>query len=127
MEKKDPKQLLEIMRDSGGLEGADTLNNVQRVRDLRKGCGLTLAQAAQHAGLARSTLSKIENGKMSLTYEALKKLTVVLGIFVPRWFTPAVNSLINGHMVVTKIRQETALTTPTYEHELLSESLMKKE
>ena len=64
---------------------------------------------------------------MSPTYEALKKLAVRLGIHVPRLFTPAVNSLINGHMVVTKIRQGTALTTATYEHELLSESLMKKE
>ena len=64
---------------------------------------------------------------MSLTYEALKKLTVVLGIFVPRWFTPAVNSLISGRMVVKKIGQGTALATAKYEHELLSEPLIKKE
>ena len=62
MEKKDPKHLLEIVRDGGGSEEIDALNFGQRVRYLRKGCGWTLKQAAQYAGLARSTLSKIENG-----------------------------------------------------------------
>ena len=59
MEKRDPKQLLEIERDSGGSEGVVALNLGQRVRDLRKACGWPLEQATQHAGLARSTLSKI--------------------------------------------------------------------
>ena len=80
---KDPRQLLEILRDGGGTEGVELLNLGQRVRALRKGCGWTLAQASKHAGLARSTLLKIENGQMSPTYEALKKLAVGLGIFVP--------------------------------------------
>jgi transcriptional regulator with XRE-family HTH domain len=39
------------------------------VRALRKDRGWTLEQAAAAAGLARSTLSKIENGQMSPTYE----------------------------------------------------------
>jgi transcriptional regulator with XRE-family HTH domain len=40
------------------------------------------------AGLARSTLSKIENGQMSPTYDALKKLAGGLAISVPQLFTP---------------------------------------
>ena len=63
---------------------------------------------------------------MSPTYEALKKLAVGLGISVPQLFTPAVNSPISGRMVVTKTGQGNALATATYEHELLSESLMQK-
>ncbi len=126
MEKKDPRQLLEIVRGSGTTEGADTLNLGQRVRDLRKGCGWTLEQAAQHAGLARSTLSKIENGQMSPTYEALKKLAVGLGISVPQLFMPPLNNQISGRIVVTKTGQGAAQVTATYEHELLSESLTKK-
>lgn len=126
MEKKDQKQLLEIVRHGGEKEGSEPLNLGQRVRDLRKGCGWTLEQAAQHAGLARSTLSKIENGQMSPTYEALKKLAIGLGISVPQLFTPPVNNQISGRMVVTKTGQGTAHATTTYEHELLSESLTKK-
>ena len=50
----------------------EPLNLAQRVRSLRKERDWTLEQAARRAGLARSTLSKIENGQMSPTYEALK-------------------------------------------------------
>ena len=126
METKDPRQLPEILRDGGGTEGAEPLNFGQRVRDLRKGCRSTLAQASKYAGLARSTLSKIENGQMSPTYEALKKLAVGLGIFVPQLFTPPVNNQISGRIVVTKTEQGTTHATATYEHELLSDSLTKK-
>ena len=59
MEKRDPKQLLEIERDNGGTEGVVALNLGQRVRDLRKAYGWTVEQATQHAGFAGSTLSKI--------------------------------------------------------------------
>lgn len=45
-----------------------------RVRGLRRQRGWTLERAAQATGLARSTLSKIENGQMSPTYDALTKL-----------------------------------------------------
>jgi transcriptional regulator with XRE-family HTH domain len=85
-----------------------------------------LEQAASQAGLARSTLSKIENGQMSPTYEALKKLAVGLEISVPQLFTPPVKDQINGRMAVTKSGQGAAHVTTTYEHELLGEALTKK-
>jgi transcriptional regulator with XRE-family HTH domain len=97
------------------------------VRDLRKARSWTLEQAAQQAGLARSTLSKIENGQMSPTYDALKKLAVGLDISVPQLFTPPVKDQINGRMVITKNGQGTAHATATYEHELLADGLTKKQ
>jgi transcriptional regulator with XRE-family HTH domain len=96
------------------------------VRELRKARNWTLEQAAQQAGLARSTLSKIENSQMSPTYEALRKLAVGLEISVPQLFTPPVKNQINGRMASTKSGQGTAHPTTTYEHELLAESLSKK-
>ena len=126
MEKKDQKQLLEIVRHGGEKEGSEPLNLGQRVRDLRKGCGWTLEQAAQHAGLARSTLSKIENGQMSPTYDALKKLAVGLEISVPQLFTPPSKNEVSGRLIVTKAGQGTAHATTTYEHDLLSEGLTQK-
>ena len=78
MTNADPKRLIRISRESGadGLmePPPEPLNLGHRVRELRKAKGWTLDQAATQAGLARSTLSKIENGQMSPTYEALKKL-----------------------------------------------------
>ena len=125
MSETDPKQLIKIARENGSEEFAEPLDLGSRVRDLRKARSWTLEQAAQQAGLARSTLSKIENGQMSPTYDALKKLAVGLDISVPQLFTPPVKDQINGRMVITKNGQGTAHATATYEHELLADGLTK--
>ena len=127
MSETDPKQLIKIARENGSHEFAEPLDLGSRVRDLRKARSWTLEQAAQQAGLARSTLSKIENGQMSPTYDALKKLAVGLDISVPQLFTPPVKDQINGRMVITKNGQGTAHATATYEHELLADGLTKKQ
>lgn len=126
MNSQDPKSLITIARANSDDVIAEPLNLGERVRDLRKARNWTLEQAATQAGLARSTLSKIENGQMSPTYEALKKLAVGLEISVPQLFTPPVKDQINGRMAVTKSGQGAAHVTTTYEHELLGESLTKK-
>ena len=64
---KDPKSLIEIARATGNDEMPEPLDLGARVRELRKARDWTLEQAAGQAGLARSTLSKIENGQMSPT------------------------------------------------------------
>ena len=127
MSDTDPKQLIKIARENGAEEFAEPLDLGSRVRDLRKARNWTLEQAAQQAGLARSTLSKIENGQMSPTYDALKKLAVGLDISVPQLFTPPVKDQTNGRMVITKNGQGTAHATTTYEHELLADGLTKKQ
>ena len=123
----DPKSLIRIARENGGEGHATPVDLGARVRELRKARDWTLEQAANQAGLARSTLSKIENGQMSPTYDALKKLAVGLEISVPQLFTPPRQGQINGRMAVTKSGQGNAQATVTYEHELLAETLTKKQ
>jgi transcriptional regulator with XRE-family HTH domain len=126
MSDSDPKNLIRLARENGATEMAEPLNLGERVRELRKARAWTLEQAATQAGLARSTLSKIENGQMSPTYEALKKLAVGLEISVPQLFTPPVKEQVNGRMSVTKTGEGAPHVTVTYEHELLSAGLTKK-
>jgi len=127
MTNADPKRLIRVARESGGAEPpAEPLNLGQRVRDLRKAHGWTLDQAATRAGLARSTLSKIENGQMSPTYEAVKKLAEGLKISVPQLFTPAGKAQVSGRMTVTKSGTGQGHATATYEHELLGGTLSRK-
>ena len=97
-----------------------------RVRDLRKERDWTLEQAAKKAGMARSTLSKIENGQMSPTYDGLKKLATGLGISVPQLFTPPAKDQVTGRYAITKKDEGQPLATVTYEHVLLANSLTKK-
>lgn len=121
-----PETLISIARESGAAAPVEPLNLGQRVRDLRKERGWTLHQAAGQAGLARSTLSKIENGQMSPTYDALRKLAVGLGISVPQLFTPPSKAQVTGRRAVTKAGEGQALATATYEHELLAGALSPK-
>ncbi|SLN12644.1 DNA-binding transcriptional repressor PuuR [Roseovarius litorisediminis] len=127
MKQKTPENLIRVARENGQTAEAEPLNLGARVRELRKSRNWTLEQAAGQAGLARSTLSKIENGQMSPTYEALKKLAVGLEISVPQLFTAPKRDQINGRMSVTKSGTGTPQATVTYEHELLGETLTNKQ
>lgn len=124
----DPTGIIRIARADGAeTERAEPLNLGLRVRELRKERGWTLEQAAGQAGLARSTLSKIENGQMSPTYEALKKLAEGLAISVPQLFTPPSKGQVSGRMAVTKSGDGQAHATATYEHRLLAGALRAKQ
>lgn len=126
MTDSDPKNLIRLARENGQEEVGQPLDLGARVRELRKARDWTLEQAAKQAGLARSTLSKIENGQMSPTYEALKKLATGLEISVPQLFTAPSKGQVNGRMTVTKADEGTHHITTTYEHDLLAETLTQK-
>jgi transcriptional regulator with XRE-family HTH domain len=126
MSDRDMPSLIRLARESGAREEPQPLDLGARVRELRQTRNWTLEQAARQAGLARSTLSKIENGQMSPTYDALKKLATGLQIPVPQLFTPPRAEKVNGRMGVTRAGEGTAHATATYEHELLGGALTKK-
>ena len=127
MSDENEPALIRLARASNA--GADDPQPVDlgaRVRDLRKARDWTLEQAAKKAGMARSTLSKIENGQMSPTYDGLKKLATGLGISVPQLFTPPAKDQVTGRYTVTKTGEGQPLATVTYEHMLLANALTKK-
>lgn len=126
MTDRDMPSLIRLARESGAREEPQPLDLGARVRELRHAQNWTLEQAARQAGLARSTLSKIENGQMSPTYDALKKLATGLQIPAPQLFTPPRAEKVNGRMGVTRSGEGTAHATATYEHELLGGALTKK-
>ncbi len=127
MSTRDPKSLIKIAHETGGESQPEPLDLGVRVRELRKARDWTLEQAANKAGLARSTLSKIENGQMSPTYEALKKLATGLQISIPQLFTPPQREQVNGRLAVTGAEDGQSLATATYEHTLLADTLTKKQ
>lgn len=118
--------LIKLAREDGSASTVEPLNLGARVRELRKERSWTLEQAAQEAGLARSTLSKIENDQMSPTFELMRKLASGLGIDMPQLFTPPKKAQVNGRMDVTRSEQGQQHVTPTYDHELLNSALTKK-
>jgi transcriptional regulator with XRE-family HTH domain len=126
MIEKNPHIIKIARADSDEAENVTPLNLGQRVRELRKARNWTLEQAAQQAGLARSTLSKIENEQMSPTFDAVKKLAVGLGISVPQLFTAPKTGQVMARMATTRDGEGKSHVTPTYEHEMLAPALTTK-
>ncbi|MCW8333411.1 helix-turn-helix domain-containing protein [Vibrio paucivorans] len=98
----------------------------QRIKDLRAKMGLTLEEASQRTGLARSTLSKIENEQISPTFQAMQKLAVGLQIDMPQLFEPPRKKVATGRRDISRAGQGKPHPTPTYEHELLATQLSNK-
>ncbi len=98
----------------------------ERVREFRRRNNWTLEEAGRRTGLARSTLSKIENEQMSPTFEVVQKLAAGLEIELPQLFVAAESEGTSGRRTLTRAGEGRARVTPTYEHELLNVELARK-
>lgn len=98
----------------------------KRLKEIRKSLGLTLEEAGKKSGLARSTLSKIENEQISPTFQVMQKLTNGLQIDIPQLFSPPKKVTATGRCDITPNEGGKAHPTSTYEHELLAHRLINK-
>ena len=83
----------------------------QRIRRWREARGLNQQALADRAGFARSTLSKIENGLLSPTFEILLKLAQGFGCDLADLVRAETPSLV-GRMVVDRGQHDKAITNP---------------
>ncbi|NLS13292.1 helix-turn-helix domain-containing protein [Vibrio sp. SM6] len=109
-----------------GRDGIEPLRLGERIKQLRTEQGLTLEEASQRTGLARSTLSKIENEQISPTFQAMQKLAHGFEIDMPQIFEPPSTPAATGRRDITLCGQGKTHPTPTYEHELLVTQLSNK-
>lgn len=99
----------------------------ERLKEIRLAHQWTLEDVSQRTGLARSTLSKIENDQISPTFTAVQKLINGLGIDLPQLLSPPrVQPRTLGRRDLTRRGEGQRHPTPTYEHELLSCELAQK-
>ncbi|MCP1363319.1 helix-turn-helix domain-containing protein, partial [Halomonas sp. BBD45] len=68
---------------SGRKPFVEPLRLGERLKEIRLANQWTLEDVSQRTGLARSTLSKIENDQISPTFTAVQKLIGGLGIDLP--------------------------------------------
>ncbi|WP_033932166.1 helix-turn-helix domain-containing protein [Vibrio cholerae] len=109
-----------------GEQGIEPLKLGQRIKDIRTRLGITLEEASQRTGLARSTLSKIENEQISPTFQAMQKLAHGLQIDMPQLFEPPKKIVATGRRDITRKEAGKPHPTQTYEHELLATQLSNK-
>lgn len=98
----------------------------ERLRTIRTKLGLTLAAAAQLTGTGTSTLSKIENGQMSPTYDVLQKIVAGLQIDLVDLFDAKQHVLPSGRRAITRAGAGSMHVTPQYKYEALVTELTHK-
>lgn len=102
------------------------------LRTIRARMGLTLAETSARTGLAVSTLSKVENGQLSLTYDKLVQLSEGLEIDISTFFDP-IPPNGEGHdpqptarRSVTRRGDGLLISTPDYDYRYLCTDLSRK-
>jgi transcriptional regulator with XRE-family HTH domain len=98
------------------------------LKALRMQRGWTLADVSERTDLPVSTLSKIENDRMSLTYDKLARISAGLGVDVSQLFTPQVvgGGVVNGRRSVTPAGQGQTIETQNYHHIYPSADFLNK-
>jgi transcriptional regulator with XRE-family HTH domain len=99
----------------------------ERVRELRRAKGLTLRELSRTAGFAPSTLSKIENGQLSASFDSLVKLAEGLGVDFAELFAGESALAATARRSITAKGGGRVHDTGTYQYELLCTDLTRKQ
>ena len=99
------------------------------LKSLRLANGWTLAEVSKRTGLPVSTLSKVENDKMSLSYDKLARISKGLEIDIGQLFslentTPL--SLVTGRRSITRAGEGRLIETETYASTYCATDLLNK-
>lgn len=101
---------------------------LRRVRILNR---WTLADVSARTGLPVSTLSKIENDKVSLSYDKLSRLSQGLGIDIAELFSPQpaaqAPAPLTGRRSFTPAGQGKLIETPNFRHLYPAADLLNKQ
>ena len=97
-----------------------------RLRELRKAKGWTLSKVSEMTGLAPSTLSKVENKQISLTYDNLAKLADGLKIDLADLFTPETIQATTGRRSITRLTEGRPEESANYIHVYCASELSRK-
>ena len=99
----------------------------RKSKGLRLAAGLTLSELSVRSGISQSTLSKIENGQLSPTYEKILALSNGLGVDVAELFSDAPTGGPVGRREVTRKGQGITHSSAQYDYEVLCAGMSGKQ
>ncbi|MCV0396732.1 MAG: XRE family transcriptional regulator [Rhizobiaceae bacterium] len=97
----------------------------ERLRKLRRERGLTLQEVATRAGLAVSTVSKVERGLMAPTYDRFSQLAEGLGVDMAALFADG-ERFRPGEVAIARAGQFRLHETENYVYEMLFPEVWNK-
>jgi transcriptional regulator with XRE-family HTH domain len=100
------------------------------LRQLRREKSLTLAEVSQRTGFSVPTLSKVENDRLSLSYDKLIRLSEGLGVDISQLFAPVDGEhsprTITGRRSVNRNGDGELVATRNYDYRYLSADVTRK-
>jgi transcriptional regulator with XRE-family HTH domain len=98
------------------------------LRALRARHGWTLAYVSERTGFSVTTLSKVENDRISLSYDKLVRLSEGLEIDIEELFAVpnAGQAVVSGRRSINPARGGTLVATRNYDYRYLSTDLVHK-
>lgn len=113
-----------------GERGAGQANPGAALNAARKRQGLTLVELSTRCGLPVSTLSKLENGKMALTFDKLTRISEALGVDIAELFASAAGgsdpARFSGRRSITRAGEGYAIESAIYAHRYPAADLLNK-
>lgn len=97
-----------------------------RMKTLRQSRGFTLEVAARRTGLALSTIHKIENGRVSPSFENLVRIARAYDVGMERLFASDLAAQPTTRMTVTRAGEGRKLRSKHFEYEALCNALSDK-
>lgn len=97
-----------------------------RLKQLRQANDMTVAALSQAAGVAKSTISKIESGQMSPTFDIIQKVAKGLNLNVAAFFADNEQRSTSGRRALTPRGEGKKNENPYYVHRLLCTELASK-
>ncbi len=109
--------------------GGSSNNPGMVLRQIRLENEWTLADVSKKVGLPVSTLSKVETGKMSLSYDKLLRISRGLNVDISRLFmgeTPSQASAFTGRRSISRVNEGPRIRTSTYTYVYPAAELLRK-
>jgi len=112
----------------------DTVNKSRlgtALRQLRKEKGWTLSEVSERTGFSIPTLSKVENDRLSLSYDKLIRLSEGLGVDIAQLFADSEQGRsgpvsITGRRSVNRLGDGELVATRNYDYRYLSTDVTQK-
>jgi transcriptional regulator with XRE-family HTH domain len=114
------KRIRSVKKDENAVIG-------DRLKAWRAQHSLTLAMASQRTGVASSTLSKIENNQVSVSYYTLKRICDGLGVPIEDFIAPGHKTFAPGRRSITRSTATTAFQSTQYKYEVHATDLSRKD
>jgi len=97
-----------------------------RLKRIRQQKEITMQAVAERGGIARSTISKIENDQLSPTFDVLQRLAVGLDVDLAELFSSDMSNVPAGRRSITRAGAGDFVETKEYVYEALATELRSK-